>query len=517
VGNISTNNDHRKNDTRIELPDSQSTDVALFVDRNLVGRWLAIATTLYRGRAGDYTLRYEGVTDLHQVDRINIDVKQVERAFEKRGVLSDEERRRREEEARVTKIKALVEQLSLYSYRGELKRALHTAIKRETDFYADSRQHNDVLEQREKALQDALDSTNSLTNSKALIGEVLEKELRSVRSSAEQEAATAAKSLGKRDAFAAALAALDRLDNVAMELQRAEASLLSAKTVEEVALAQAERERLWKEHAALSVEIAEKLLDSEIVTRLRFGGFQTYWERLEEYIAEISIAAPGKIGWGMSSAGFRARIIPEPEIDTSIWLPSLLPWPPPNASTRAVIGPEFFRDLREGHTLGDLNVILIEALVKAGYHGSSYFGVPYGFAIITRLEQTDEYGAPLDDDARWSAKIQLVKSFSIVGCLRALLTASPGYFRVITLVVSKEPFSSGDRMRLDTLERWSQTGLNVLPKKVQALPYTEDYRVTALIYEFEKKSELDQPEVLIPGRLSPVTHLARTRFAAYLL
>jgi hypothetical protein len=516
AGDISTNDQH---EAPIELPGSRSSDAALLVGRNSAGRWLAIATTYSADAEGDYTLRHEGVTDLHRVDRAKIDVKQVERAFGERGVLSDAEHQRRAEEARVAEIEALVEQLSLRSYRGELQRELHAAIARQTDSYARSRRRIDELEQREKALQDALVDTNMLVNSKALIREVLEKELKSVRSRAESEAANAVESLGKREAFAAALEALDRLDNVAMKLQRAEASLLNAKTAEEVAVAQAERRRLQEERAALSAEVAEKLLDSKIVVPwLRFGGFRTYWERLAEYHSHQPAAflRLGMLG-AFPDLALSGRSVP-PEIDTSVWFPSLLPWPPPNASALAVIGPEFFRSLREGRTLGDINEILIEALVKAGYHGSRYFGVPHGFAIVTRLEQTDRHGAPLDGEARWLAKIQPIKSFSLAGYLRALLTSPPGYFRVITLVVSNEPFSSsGDRMRLNILERWSQSGLNVLPLKVRELPYTEDYRVTVLVYEFEKNAERDQPEVHIPGRLSPVKHLEHTRFIAYLL
>ncbi|MCP4395742.1 MAG: hypothetical protein GY801_00315 [bacterium] len=541
AGDISTNDDHNP---RIELPGSRPSDAALLVDVNLAGRWLAIATTYHPGEEGDYTLRHEGVTDLHRVDRAQIDVKQVEKAFGERGVWSDAERLRREEkarverlrreeEARVAKIEALVEQLSLRSYRREIKRELDEAITRQTDSYAHSRHRIDELEQREKALQDALvDADRLTTNSKALIRELLERELEPVQRNAEDAAANAVESLGKREAFAAALEALDRLDNVAMELQRAEASLLSAKTSEEVAVAQVESGRLREKRAALSAEIAEKLLDSKIVIRLRFGGFRTYRElwaiRMVEQnsgfsrrITRISGFSLGfaSHGWPLMSVARSLQGLENPpEINAAVWLHNLLPWPPPDASTRAVIRPEFFEDFQEGRFLGDIDGILIEALVKAGYHGSSYLGVPNGFAIVTRLEQTDRHGVPLGDEARWSAKIQPIKSFSIVNFLRALLTSPPGYFRVITLVISDEPFSSsGIRMQLDTLEHWSRMGLNFPPPEIRELSYTEDYRVTALVYEFEKKTEHDQPEVHIPGELSVAKHLEHTRFAAYLL
>ncbi len=156
------------------------------------------------------------------------------------------------------------------------------------------------------------------------------------------------------------------------------------------------------------------------------------------------------------------------------------------------------------------------ALTVAGYHDVAYFGVPDGFALVTRIEQTDGHGAPLSDEARWSIAIVAMKSFSIEEYIRALLTSPVGYFRVIVLVTSSKPFNfSGARARLETIEQWSRSGLNSLPDAVRKRIYTEEHQTTALVYEFEKKTTVDTPEVYIPGRLTAREHLANTELKEY--
>ena len=146
----------------------------------------------------------------------------------------------------------------------------------------------------------------------------------------------------------------------------------------------------------------------------------------------------------------------------------------------------------------------------------AYFGVPDGFAVVTRLEQTDSRGVPLSNEARWSAGIVLLKSFSIEEYLRALLTSPPGYFRIIVLVISSKPFNfSGARARLDTIEQWSRSGLNTLPEEVRAQSYTSAHVLTAFVYEFKKLKDNESPSVFIPGRITVSQHLLHTKFARY--
>ena len=543
-GDVSTNHDYTT-----QPVDSSFGDAGLPLAGSSTGRWLAISTTLKPGAQGKYTFRHDGVTGIRRGNRAQVDLATVERAFMERGVLSSTERR---EEERVAKVESLTEQLSLGSYRNQLKGQLALAISDQGDSYEASRLRLDELELRERVLQNALADVNKLPESEGLVRELVEKELAGLWVNADRVAMAATGSLAKREGFNAALEALNRLDNTAAELERAQESLLSANGAEELLTARAEITRILEELSILSTKVAEKLLDSRIVVRMRFGGFRSPLDRVARIPTSLrlnftpptpggtsSSLPPGVAGDAPLPPWVLEQVLPTPldhaagtndvadtvrllsdDIDVSVWLTGLLPWPPPTPSSQAVIGREYFEAVQQGNTLGTINGILVDQLVNAGYRGSRYFGVPHGFAIVTRLEQTDGNGAPLNSEDRWSSDVQYLNAadFSIKGYLRLLLTSPPGYFRVIAFVVSNQPFSSsGVRERLETLERWTQKGLNTLPSLVSKLPYTEEYQVTALIYEFEKVAGPDQPVVHIPGRLTAGQHLGLMQFAEHLL
>ncbi len=172
---------------------------------------------------------------------------------------------------------------------------------------------------------------------------------------------------------------------------------------------------------------------------------------------------------------------------------------------------------RPDPTLGDVSDALTEALAEAGYLGSGFLGAPGGFAIATRVEQFDMSGAPLDGLARWSTKIGKVESFALADIFRALFSAPKGYFRVIVLVVSDSPLSdSGGRASLATLQAWMHAD-NALPDAVRRMPFTDAHQVTALVYEFEKRSNVEEQALLhVPGLLDASRHFAHTSLASNL-
>jgi hypothetical protein len=101
---------------------------------------------------------------------------------------------------------------------------------------------------------------------------------------------------------------------------------------------------------------------------------------------------------------------------------------------------------------------------------------------------------------------------SFVEFLKALAMAPPGYYRVIVFVVTDTPFSRSDsRPTPQEAQHWLDSGVNQLPSSIGSLPYGEDYRTTALIYEFRKRSK-DEPAVLVPKSVeSGKIHLQRAR------
>jgi len=135
----------------------------------------------------------------------------------------------------------------------------------------------------------------------------------------------------------------------------------------------------------------------------------------------------------------------------------------------------------------DLDAKLSRALDSRGYVEKSYYAVPGGFAIGTRLEQIDDSGRPKTEPARWASSPGPINPFSLGAYVRALFTAPKGRYRIIVFIVTATPFgSSGKTVSADEAQKWLSAGLNKLPPSIGAQPYTPDVTTTALIYEFER-------------------------------
>ncbi len=163
--------------------------------------------------------------------------------------------------------------------------------------------------------------------------------------------------------------------------------------------------------------------------------------------------------------------------------------------------------------LRDVDARLSAALASRGYLEKSYFAVPRGFAVVTRLEQIDNSGRSRAPPARWSANAGGLTDFSLGGYLRALFTADPGRYRVIVFTVTDAPFRESDaRVTSEQALEWLRGGLNKLPPSLGGLPYTNDVATTALIYEFERAtgSTPAAARAVIPSSIAAQEHLANS-------
>src|SRR5579859_4050825 len=79
------------------------------------------------------------------------------------------------------------------------------------------------------------------------------------------------------------------------------------------------------------------------------------------------------------------------------------PWPPPRASATEDLPRAMFEQRASLSTLGNLNDVLVSALQTTGYFEKSYYAVPHGFALATRLEQISGDGSSKTPPDRWSA------------------------------------------------------------------------------------------------------------------
>ena len=187
------------------------------------------------------------------------------------------------------------------------------------------------------------------------------------------------------------------------------------------------------------------------------------------------------------------------------------PWPPPAASAEHQIRNAWVS--KGEHTkLSDVAEKLEAALEDADYETWRYSSVPRGFALVTQIEQIKPDGTPRSGKQRFRADLPSLSDMTFVEFLKALAKAPPGYYRVIVFIVTDTPFSRADkRPSADEARRWLDAGLNQLPKSMGVLTYEEDYRTTALIYEFKKPSKND-PATFVPKSLeSGKNHLEKAR------
>jgi hypothetical protein len=318
--------------------------------------------------------------------------------------------------------------------------------------------------------------------------------------------------ISEREAYRIAAAQLRSLNTIADALDEHWESLLDTHgTTEESEALKREIRRLQEEFDAKIEPLAEQLKESSFVRKLS-GSLYGY--RVGSSVGGAAVPADG--GYlRLTDSAFDYQLSSSLDrgigTDPTVWLPKLFPWPPPDASSQIVLGNGVLPHWQERmHTLGDVDDTLNEALADAGYSGPNYFGVENGFALVTQLEQTSSDGVPLDGIARWSTNIVAMKEFSLSGYLRALLTAPPGYYRVLTFVITSVPFTtSGALGRFATIERWAHSGSFSLPEAVREMPYTKDHHATVLVYEFTKVRDTDDPVVSVPGRLTARQHLER--------
>lgn len=184
------------------------------------------------------------------------------------------------------------------------------------------------------------------------------------------------------------------------------------------------------------------------------------------------------------------------------------PFPPPLASAFDSIPRELLVTYKTHPKLKDVDAALSSAFAKCGYGEKSFYAVPDGFAMASRLEQINADGS--FGPNRWSLETEPIRSFSITSYLSALFRARAGHFRVVVFVITNHPFEQIDaKVSSDQATSWVKKGLNQLPKKIGDRDYTDDYNCTALIYEFETLGG-GQSRFVEPSEITGRTHLEKS-------
>jgi outer membrane protein OmpA-like peptidoglycan-associated protein len=197
----------------------------------------------------------------------------------------------------------------------------------------------------------------------------------------------------------------------------------------------------------------------------------------------------------------------------------LFPWPPPMASGTHQI-PMAMLSRRAGvTTLGDVAARLQTALERAGYSQGSFFAVPGGFALVTRLEHINSDGSVKPASERWlPADSRPLEDFTLSSYIRALFQARRGYYRVMAFIVTPLDFAQAPiSLSPAAAKEWVSTGSTGVPPSVRNItlkPAT--HRCTALIYEFQREADDDPIVPLIPSQVLPRIHLEKAGILAAL-
>lgn len=192
--------------------------------------------------------------------------------------------------------------------------------------------------------------------------------------------------------------------------------------------------------------------------------------------------------------------------------PSSIPqfdWPPPKASAQQAIPDKWLRT-GPAPTLASVADKFEKSLKLAGYTQQSYYSVPHGFALAAQFEQIRADGTPLPGDDRWKVGPPRVGNLSLLAFIQALAHAPAGIYRAIVFVVTDAPWVQSTAAPSDAqIMAWAASGATSLPTSIGNLPYGENYRAHALIYEFRKGAS-GPAESVLPSAISGEMHLERS-------
>lgn len=199
---------------------------------------------------------------------------------------------------------------------------------------------------------------------------------------------------------------------------------------------------------------------------------------------------------------------------TAELIPSF-PWPPPRPTSRAPLDRKL---LATGPaSLGEVAQHLEASLAEVGYAEYSYYTVPNGFALATRMEQITPQGAPKPDPLRWASALPPLPVFSLGDYFKALFTAPRGDYRVIVFIVTNQSFGTTQQAATrGQVESWVGGGMDRLPTQLAARPFTPDMSGSALVYQFRKVGQDDPPTANPPDAAPAAQQLQRSGITAAL-
>lgn len=192
------------------------------------------------------------------------------------------------------------------------------------------------------------------------------------------------------------------------------------------------------------------------------------------------------------------------------FLKAAFSFPPPKCYQSGELDNKLFVSCK---TLGDIAGRFKELLGNHGYP-LRFLSIPgEGFAIVTQIEQFAEDGSSLKGKNRW-IQVPISESFEFsIKYFKRLFLPAKAQLRVFVFLVTTQNYSSSNEYASrNAAAAWMYQGVNDLPKSVRNIPFSTDFMLSALVYEFEVPETDHHPQQQCPCRLSPKTHLEKAGF-----
>lgn len=188
------------------------------------------------------------------------------------------------------------------------------------------------------------------------------------------------------------------------------------------------------------------------------------------------------------------------------------PWPPPVPTSFQTL-PVGLVTAGQGDSLGSVFDRLRVALARIEGGAWSVYAIGEdGFAVVTKLEAIESDGSPKPLPDRWLTPAERLPARirGIGDYLRALFFAKPGRYRFVVLAVTDRPISGADSTITSAQAmRLLQGGTDILPQALRVRTLGPDGRCVALVYEFERTSEVSEARFISSSPISVTRHLAR--------
>jgi hypothetical protein len=185
------------------------------------------------------------------------------------------------------------------------------------------------------------------------------------------------------------------------------------------------------------------------------------------------------------------------------------PFPPPEGYTQRVLDKSMFANCK---TLEDADQIILNAIDHCRYDDHSYYAIPDGFALVTKVEEMNQDGSSVLGNDRFRVNRGL--SMTIFDWF----APRRGYFRVFAFLVTDSSFKATKKpVSVDEAEGWVTQGVNVLPDEIGGEAFSDDYRCTVIVYEFNAPDANVQLQLINPPRLTANTHLDKSNISRFLI